>query len=126
MKIVGEKKYDEVLGVHIIGPRATELISEAGTALRLEATSEELVRTIHESDRPTIVMATHSDHAASFGDYIVPTLVGPSGDFLGTAVYKYQGAIGNIPLAAALTVVPIVVVSAWLWLARRLGAFDAL
>jgi putative spermidine/putrescine transport system permease protein len=62
----------------------------------------------------------------TFGDYIVPTLVGPSGDFIGTAVYKYQGAIGNIPQAAALTLVPIVVVAAWLWLAKRLGAFDAL
>jgi putative spermidine/putrescine transport system permease protein len=62
----------------------------------------------------------------TFGDYIVPTLVGPAGDFIGTAVYKYQGAIGNIPLAAALTLVPIVVVGAWLWLAQRLGAFDAL
>jgi len=62
----------------------------------------------------------------SFGDYIVPGLVGPSGDFIGTAVYKYQGAIGNIPQAAALTLIPIVVVAAWLWLARRLGAFDAL
>jgi putative spermidine/putrescine transport system permease protein len=62
----------------------------------------------------------------TFGDYIVPTLVGPSGDFIGTAVYKYQGAIGNIPLAAAITLVPIAVVAAWLWLARRLGAFDAI
>jgi putative spermidine/putrescine transport system permease protein len=62
----------------------------------------------------------------TFGDYIIPTLIGPSGDFLGTAIYKYQGAIGNIPLAAALTVVPIVVVGAWLWLAKKLGAFDAL
>ena len=62
----------------------------------------------------------------TFGDYIIPTLVGPSGDFLGTAVYKYQGATGNIPLAAALTVIPIVVVGAWLWLAKKLGAFDAL
>jgi putative spermidine/putrescine transport system permease protein len=62
----------------------------------------------------------------TFGDYIVPTLVGPAGDFIGTAVYKYQGAIGNIPLAAALTLVPVVVVGAWLWLAQRLGAFDAL
>lgn len=61
----------------------------------------------------------------TFGDYIVPTLVGPSGDFIGTAVYKFQGAIGNVPLAAALTLVPIVVVAGWLWLARRLGAFDA-
>src|SRR5580765_1100625 len=47
VKIVGERKYDEVLGVHIIGPNATELIAEAGAALNLEATSEELVRTIH-------------------------------------------------------------------------------
>ncbi len=62
----------------------------------------------------------------TFGDYIIPTLVGPSGDFLGTAVYKYQGAIGNVPLAAALTVIPVIVVGAWLWLAKRLGAFDAL
>ncbi len=57
VKIVGEKKYDEVLGVHIIGPRATELISEAGTALRLEATSEELVQTIHA--HPTLSEAIH-------------------------------------------------------------------
>jgi len=62
----------------------------------------------------------------TFGDYIIPTLVGPSGDFLGSAVYKYQGAIGNIPLAAALTVIPVIVVGAWLWLAKKMGAFDAL
>jgi dihydrolipoamide dehydrogenase len=57
VKIVGEKKYDEVLGVHIIGPHATELIAEAGAALRLEATSEELVRTIHA--HPTLSEAIH-------------------------------------------------------------------
>jgi dihydrolipoamide dehydrogenase len=47
VKIVAEKKYDEVLGVHMIGPRATELVAEATVALRLECTVEELVRTIH-------------------------------------------------------------------------------
>ncbi len=47
VKIVAEKKYDEVLGVHIIGPRATDLVAEASVALRLECTGEELVRTIH-------------------------------------------------------------------------------
>ncbi|HYV41577.1 MAG TPA: dihydrolipoyl dehydrogenase, partial [Thermoanaerobaculia bacterium] len=57
VKIVGEKKYDEVLGVHIIGPRATELIAEASAALRLEATSEELVQTIHA--HPTLSEAIH-------------------------------------------------------------------
>ena len=47
VKIVAEKKYDEVLGVHMIGPRATELVAEATLGLRLECTVEELVRTIH-------------------------------------------------------------------------------
>jgi dihydrolipoamide dehydrogenase len=47
VKIVAERKYDELLGVHMIGPRATELVAEAGVALRLESTVEELIRTIH-------------------------------------------------------------------------------
>ena len=47
VKIVADKKYDEILGVHIIGPRATELVAEAVLALRLECTVEELVKTIH-------------------------------------------------------------------------------
>ena len=47
VKIVADRKYDEVLGVHIIGPRATDLISEACVALRLECTGEELIKTIH-------------------------------------------------------------------------------
>ena len=47
VKIVADKKYDEILGVHIIGPRATELVAEAVLALRTECTVEELIRTIH-------------------------------------------------------------------------------
>ena len=47
VKIVAEKKYDELLGVHIIGPRATDLVAEASAALHLECTGEELARTIH-------------------------------------------------------------------------------
>jgi dihydrolipoamide dehydrogenase len=47
VKIVSDAKYDEVLGVHIIGPHATDLIAEAGVALRLECTTEELAHTIH-------------------------------------------------------------------------------
>jgi dihydrolipoamide dehydrogenase len=55
VKIVADKKYDEVLGVHIIGPRATELVAEAVLALRLECTVEELVKTIHA--HPTMAEA---------------------------------------------------------------------
>ncbi len=47
VKIVSDTKYDELLGVHIVGPKATELIAEACTALELEATSESIARTIH-------------------------------------------------------------------------------
>ena len=65
VKIVGEKKYDEVLGVHIIGPHATELVAEAAAALRLEATSEELVRTIHA--HPTLSEAVHEASEAVEG-----------------------------------------------------------
>jgi len=47
VKLVGDERYDALLGVHIIGPRATELIAEGGMALRLEATVEELFHAIH-------------------------------------------------------------------------------
>jgi dihydrolipoamide dehydrogenase len=67
VKIVAEKKYDEVLGVHMIGPRATELVAEATLALRLESTVEELIRTIHA--HPTmseaVGEAAHATHGAA-------------------------------------------------------------
>ncbi len=47
VKVVSESKYDEILGVHMVGPHVTDLISEACVALRLEATTEELFRTVH-------------------------------------------------------------------------------
>lgn len=52
IKFITDKKYDEVLGVHIYGPRATDLITEAALALRLEATVEEIVTTVHA--HPTV------------------------------------------------------------------------
>jgi dihydrolipoamide dehydrogenase len=67
VKIVAEKKYDEILGVHMIGPRATELVAEATMMLRLECTVEELVRTIHA--HPTMAEAigeaAHAAHGAA-------------------------------------------------------------
>jgi dihydrolipoamide dehydrogenase len=55
VKIVADKKYDELLGVHMIGSRSTELVAEATLALRLESTAEELMRTIHA--HPTMAEA---------------------------------------------------------------------
>ena len=67
VKIVADKKYDEVLGVHMIGARSTELVAEAVLALRLECTVEELVKTIHA--HPTfseaIGEAAHAAHGAA-------------------------------------------------------------
>ena len=63
VKIVSDKKYDEILGVHMIGPRSTELVAEATLALRLECTVEELIRTIHA--HPTMSEAVgEAAHAA--------------------------------------------------------------
>jgi dihydrolipoamide dehydrogenase len=55
VKIVSEEKYDEILGVHIIGPHATELIAEACVAMQLESTADELGRTMHA--HPTVAEA---------------------------------------------------------------------
>ena len=55
VKVVADAKYGEILGVHIIGPQATELIAEAVTALELEATVEDLMWTIHA--HPTLAEA---------------------------------------------------------------------
>ena len=52
VKIIADAKYGEVLGMHIIGPRATDLIAEGALAIRLEATVEELISTIHS--HPTV------------------------------------------------------------------------
>lgn len=52
IKIITDKKYGEVLGVHILGPRATDLITEGALALRLEATVDEIITTIHA--HPTV------------------------------------------------------------------------
>jgi dihydrolipoamide dehydrogenase len=67
VKIVADKKYDELLGVHMIGARSTELVAEATAALRLEATVEDLIRTIHA--HPTMAEAigeaAHAVHGAA-------------------------------------------------------------
>jgi dihydrolipoamide dehydrogenase len=67
VKIVFDRKYDEILGIHMIGPRSTELVAEATLALRLECTVEELLRTIHA--HPTmseaVGEAAHAAHGAA-------------------------------------------------------------
>jgi len=75
---------------------------------------------------PGIVAGSIFTFSLTMGDYIIPQIIGTSRLFIGQAVYAHQGTAGNIPLAAAFTVVPIVVMGFYLWVARRMGAFDAL
>ncbi len=75
---------------------------------------------------PGIIAGSIFTFSLTLGDYIIPQIVGSSRLFIGQMVYAQQGTAGNIPLAAAFTVVPIVIMGIYLWVARRMGAFDAL
>jgi putative spermidine/putrescine transport system permease protein len=75
---------------------------------------------------PGVVAGSIFTFSLTLGDYIIPGIIGNSRPFIGQAVYQLQGTAGNIPLAAAFTVVPILIMVAYLYMARRQGAFDAL
>jgi putative spermidine/putrescine transport system permease protein len=75
---------------------------------------------------PGMVAGSIFTFSLTLGDYIIPYVIGSSRFFIGQAVYIHQGTAGNIPLAAAFSVVPIVIMAIYLTIARRLGAFDAL
>jgi putative spermidine/putrescine transport system permease protein len=75
---------------------------------------------------PGVVAGSIFTFSLTLGDFIVPSLFGNSSFFIGKAVLTYMGTSGNIPLAAAFTMGPIVIMIAYLLIARRLGAFDAL
>jgi putative spermidine/putrescine transport system permease protein len=75
---------------------------------------------------PGLIAGSIFTFSLTLGDYIIPQIVGNSSRFIGQAVYQHQGTAGNIPLAAAFAVVPIVVMGLYLWMAKRKGAFDAL
>ncbi|WP_137153586.1 ABC transporter permease [Rhizobium sp. FKL33] len=75
---------------------------------------------------PGIVAGSIFTFSLTLGDYIIPGIIGSSRLFIGQAVYTQQGTAGNIPLAAAFSVVPIVIMGIYLWVAKKKGAFDAL
>ena len=75
---------------------------------------------------PGVVAGSIFTFSLTLGDFIVPLTLGNSKFFIGQAVYSYQGTAGNIPLAAAMTMGPVLIMIVYLLIARRLGAFDAL
>ncbi|WP_445680155.1 ABC transporter permease [Radicibacter daui] len=74
---------------------------------------------------PGVAAGSIFTFSLTLGDYIAPQIVGPSTLFIGQVVYIQQGTAGNIPLAAAFSVVPIVIMAVYLAIVRRMGAFDA-
>lgn len=75
---------------------------------------------------PGVVAGSIFTFSLTLGDYIIPSVIGDSSPFIGMAVFSYQGTSGNIPLAAAFTILPIAIMFLYLIVARRMGAFDAL
>jgi putative spermidine/putrescine transport system permease protein len=75
---------------------------------------------------PGVVAGSIFTFSLTLGDFIVPSVLGNSAFFIGQAVLSFQGTAGNLPLAAAFTVVPVVIMVLYLLGARQLGAFDAL
>ena len=75
---------------------------------------------------PGVIAGSIFTFSLTMGDYIIPQIVGSSRIYIGQAVYQLQGTAGNIPLAAAFAVVPIVIMLIYLTIARKQGAFDAL
>ena len=68
VKIVADRRYDEVLGIHIIGPKATELIAEAALGMKLETTVEEIANTVHA--HPTLAEAMLEAAHGVYGEAI--------------------------------------------------------
>lgn len=75
---------------------------------------------------PGVAAGSIFSFSLTLGDYIIPQVIGNSTLYIGQVVYRQQGVAGNLPFAAAFSLVPIAIIAVYLWLARRQGAFDAL
>jgi putative spermidine/putrescine transport system permease protein len=74
---------------------------------------------------PALAAGSIFTFSLTLGDYITPGLVS-NNQFIGNVVFEQQGVSGNLPLAAAFALVPVGIMAIYLFVARRLGAFEAL
>ena len=70
---------------------------------------------------PGIAAGSIFTFSLTLGDYIIPYIIGTSKFFIGQAVYTHQGTAGNVPLAAAFSLVPIAVMTVYIYFAKKLG-----
>jgi len=75
---------------------------------------------------PGIIAGGIFTFSLTLGDYIIPQVVGTLGYYIGMMLYLQQGTVGNLPLAAAFSLVPIVLIMLYLSMTKKLRAFDAL
>jgi putative spermidine/putrescine transport system permease protein len=75
---------------------------------------------------PAIIAGTIFTFSLSLGDYITAQIVGGTTQMLGTVVYANVGAANNLPFAAAVSLVPIVIIMIYLFVVRRTGALNSL
>ena len=75
---------------------------------------------------PGVAAGSIFTFSLTLSDYIIPQVIGDSTLYIGQVIYRQQGVAGNIPFAAAFSLVPIVAIGLYLWFAKRRGAFDAL
>ncbi|MBT9489699.1 MAG: ABC transporter permease [Rubrivivax sp.] len=75
---------------------------------------------------PGVAAGSIFTFSLTLGDYIIPQVIGDSTLYIGQVIFRQQGVAGNLPFAAAFSLVPIVAIGLYLWFAKRQGAFDAL
>lgn len=75
---------------------------------------------------PGIAAGSIFSFSLTLGDYIIPQVIGNSTLYIGQVVYRQQGLAGNLPFAAAFSIVPILIIAVYLLFAKKRGAFDAL
>ena len=102
----------------------SSLIEASGDLGAAPATT--LRRIILPLAMPGVAAGSIFTFSLTLGDYIIPQVIGDSTLYIGQIVYRQQGVAGNLPFAAAFSLVPIVVIGVYLWFAKRQGAFDAL
>ena len=88
--------------------------------------AQTLRRVILPLAMPGIAAGSIFTFSLTLGDYIIPQVIGNSTLYIGQVVYRQQGVAGNLPFAAAFSLVPILIIGLYLWWAKRKGAFDAL
>lgn len=113
-----------ILPVHAALERVPQSLLEASSDLGARP-RETFRHVILPLALPGVAAGSIFTFSLTLGDFIIPGIFGNSSLFIGQAVLVHQGTAGNIPLAAAFTVVPMVIMAFYLTAAKKLGAFDA-